>query len=132
MYNYRLSLISPVNVRTTFQSEQLQGYLIGLRQMAWLDSGFTSHVHQPRKLEIDVTPLQVITKAAELGIFDLLYQENGPASVENLAKKNNFKSDILHRLLNCLAALKLVTKKHGNGKGIYLYVYNKPNKLMQI
>ena len=61
---------------------------------------------------------QVTNKAMELGIFELLYQEKNPISAEDLAKKNKFKPNILARLLNCLTAIKLVTKTKENGKGI--------------
>ena len=63
--------------------------------------------------------LQVINKSIELEIFDLLYKDGGEISVEDLAKKKNYKRDVLARLLNCLTALKLVakTRKDGKGKG---------------
>ena len=54
----------------------------------------------------------------ELGMFELLYQEKNPISAEDLAKKHKFKPNILARLLNCLTAIKLVTKTKENEKGI--------------
>ena len=53
----------------------------------------------------------------ELNIFELLYTEKVPISVEDLGKKNQFKPDILARLLNCLTALKVVAKTKKDGKG---------------
>ena len=56
----------------------------------------------------------------ELDIFELLYKEKEPISAEDLGKKNQFKPDVLARLLNCLTALNMVTKtkKEGKGKGL--------------
>ena len=54
----------------------------------------------------------------ELGIFDLLYKEEGPISADDLGKKNKFKPGVLARLLNCLTALKLVAKTTKDEKGI--------------
>ena len=67
----------------------------------------------------------------ELNIFELLYNEKIPISAEDLGKKNQFKPDILARLLNCLTALKVVAKTEKDGKGKLLtedyrsYIYVK-------
>ena len=53
----------------------------------------------------------------DLGVFELLYKEEEPISVEDCGKKNKFKPDILTKLLNCLTAIKLVSKENRNGTG---------------
>ena len=58
--------------------------------------------------------LQVINEAMKLGIFELLYKEEQPISAERFGKMYKFETDILTRLLNCLTAIKLVSKENKN------------------
>ena len=62
--------------------------------------------------------LQIIDKAMELDIFELLYLEKKPVTAEDLGKKNKYQPDCLARLLNCLTALKLVDKTRQGDKGV--------------